>query len=309
MAKLSPQVSALKAAHWKQRLAPHLADGEVIRGFASACHLKPATEGVAFTNARVVGFNTDSASSDGMCVVFAVPADEIVGFDLAPVRLVPTMSVRTPSGLVTFGAFDKTETEFIAYFLEYLQREGVDPAAREGIMQLRDLEEQRRRAESQWEAAQDGVQVFGEPMTAAQWTTIHEHSAAGETPWLVLNSGRAGQLVAFDDRVVLLKKGHPADEAEGVRETTIPYPEITGIEYNCGALSGDIEVLTPDHPECSDRDQWLKLHRDDKVVSYGSTSISNALSFPKPYYRQALPEIDQLRRRITATQERAVSSA
>ncbi|MGV9712087.1 hypothetical protein ACWDTI_15650 [Gordonia sp. NPDC003424] len=309
MAKLSPQVSAVKATHWKQRLAPHLAEGEVIRAFASACRLKPATEGVAFTNARVIGFNTDSASSDGTCVAVSVTADDILGYDLTPVHLVPTISIHASTGMVNLGTFDKAETDFIAYFLESLQQGGVDPAAQAGIDALQEEESVREKSETCWEEAHQSVPVFGEPMTVAQWATVQEHAPAHEVPWLVLNSGRAGQLVAFDDRVVLLKRGYPSDPAGAVHDTTVSFSELIAIEYNCGALTGDLELLTPDHPGCGPRDHWLRTKRDEKTVSYGSTAMPNALSFPKPYYRQALPMIEDLRRRIADTREPGVSGA
>lgn len=302
MAKLSTAVTALKATHWQQRLAPYLVDGESVVAFASAHHLKPTTEGVAFTNARIIGFNTAAALPDDVIAV-SVYADEIESYDLTCVRLVPTLTVHTPSGPRGFGTFEKAECDFIAYFLDTLQDTGIDRAASPGIERLRSNAEFARREEAQRLADRQRVAVFGEPMSESQWQAIEANAPADEHPSLILNAGRYGQLAAYVDRLVVVKKDHASRAADALKVGIIPFSKITGIEYRCGALTGVLEVLTKSYPGTGNPDYWPTAQ---STRPNNPWTQANTLHLPKPYYQQAQEHIEELRRQICGDTASAV---
>lgn len=290
MAKLSTEIPALRATHWRQRLAPHLVDGERIVALASARRLRPTTEGVAITNARVLGFNTAAEPGEDVIAV-SVCADEIEGYDLTSDRLVPTLTVHTPHGPEVFGTFEKTEAKFLAYFLDTLRDNGIDPAAAAGIDGLRRAAELARQAESQRLVDRQHVAVFGEPVTDAQWTAIEAHAPGDEHPWLLLNCGRSGQLAAYDDRVVVLKKDRNISSSD-VQVGEFPLGEITGIDYRCGALTGLLQVHTAEDAEPEHDGFWPAARY---APDHNPWTRTDTLPLPKPYYQGAKAQLDELR--------------
>lgn len=288
MAKLSPAVTALTAFHWHQHLAPHLVDGEMVIAFASAHHLKPTTEGVAFTTARVLGFNTAACPHE--VITLSVCADEIASYDLTSVHLTPTLTIHTPAGTVEFGAFAKEEMDFIAYFLDTLRDAGIDPAVAPAIDLLRESGEHRTESERLAERAR--VVVFGEPMTESQWAAVEECNGFGRLQ-LVVNSGRAGQLAVYDDRIVVVKRDR------GAEHTTLignyPLSEVTDLHYRCGALTGQLEVLTAGYPGAGTDNFWPDALTTGSDRSWTQPHV---LRLPKPYYQQAREQLERIRQQL-----------
>ena len=294
MSKLSPVVSALGAAQWQRCLEPHLLEGETITAFVAVHRLKPTVEGVAITNARILGFNSAAASGRGV-ITMQVAADDIVGAEFIGARLVPTLTLRTVDGPRVFGQFHRDETEFLTYFVESLHSAGVGadvaPALTRWRRQRTEAAERTRRRRAQ----RRRVTVYGEPMTEAQWEAVDEHAGDGDYPWMVLNAGRHGLLAAFDDRVEIRKTGWESGSAAGVHVEVLALADITGIEYRCGALTGCLEFSTTDHPASGTDDFWPCSVQDSEHLS---ALRPNVIRVPTPYYLGARAAIEALRERV-----------
>ncbi|MEP9394926.1 hypothetical protein ABLE94_22075 [Gordonia sp. VNK1] len=292
MSKLSPAISALKAAHWQHCLAPHLLDGEVIVAFVSAHRLKPTVEGVAVTNARVLGFHT-AAPSRRDVITMAVAADEIVDVELVSAHMIPTLTIRTADKAQCFGEFHREEMDFLTYFLDTLRHDGADEAVRPALDQWRS--EARQSADtSSRRRERRRVPVYGEPMTSAQWAAIERSTGSDEYPWMILNCGRHGQLAAFTDRVVIRKAGRTTDLPVGEHLEVIPFADIVDVTYRCGALSGVLEVVTKECPATYAEGFW------PSAVSDHTEALPNVLRVPKAYYQGAQDGIEKLRQHVRA---------
>jgi hypothetical protein len=290
VSKLSPAISALKAAHWQHCLAPHLLDGEVIVAFVSAHRLKPTVEGVAVTNARVLGFHT-AAPSRRDVITMAVAADEIADVELVSAHMVPTLTIRTTGTPLCFGEFHREEMDFLTYFLDTLRHDGVDEAVRPELDRWRSDTQQSAGARAR-RREQRRVPVYGEPMTSAQWVAIERSIGSDEYPWMILNCGRHGQLAAFADRIVIRKTGRTTDLPVGEHLEVIPFTDIVDVTYRCGALSGVLEVATKACPAIYGEGFW------PSVVSDHTEALPNVLRVPKAYYQGAQDSIDKLRQYV-----------
>ncbi|WP_246007727.1 hypothetical protein [Gordonia oryzae] len=294
MGKLSPMVSALGAAQWHRCLEPHVLEGETITAFVAVRRLKPTVEGVAITNARILGFSSAAVSGSGV-ITIQVAADEILGAEFVGPRQVPTLTLRTVNGPRVFGQFHRDEKEFLTYFVESLHCAGVGadvaPALTRWRRQRTEAAERTRRRRAQ----RGRVAVYGEPMTEVQWEAIDEHAGDGDYPWMVLNAGRHGLLAAFGDRVEVRKTGWESGAAAGVHVEVLALTDITGIEYRCGALTGCLEFMTTDHPASVTGDFWPCSVQDS---GHHSVMRPNVIRVPKPYYAGARAAIEALREQV-----------
>ncbi|PRB71337.1 SHOCT domain-containing protein [Arthrobacter sp. MYb213] len=129
----------------------------------------------------------------------------------------------------------------------------------------------------------------------------------GERPWMVLVSFTAGLIAAFDDRLVVIKTGawnsFGAGSFGGERSATIYYSDITGIEYNSGLMMGVLEILTPSYSGSANKDYWKGSTSSFNADANNPFTLSNTLPLDKSDYNKALPEINELRRRIAESKK------
>ncbi|WP_461666726.1 SHOCT domain-containing protein [Gordonia sputi] len=306
MTELSPKIKQKNADKWLRALAQDLFPGEVVWALAGRGRMKPLTDAVAITNGRVIGFWANGRSEEQR-VVLEVSADQIRGFDF-PVKMGNiSLVVMTDDGAISFGGIDKAETDFVQYFINYLWQHGVDPVVTEGARQAADERARQIAAEDEAErasrdlaiatqAARDSVPLFGSAMKDKWWNQADAHAQAGELPWFIVNSGSAGRLYAFEDRLVISKSGGMtgmmAGATGGGRETTFSYADITNIEYNGGFVNGVLEVLTPSYQGLGNHDFWNKDRDRDPY------KLSNCLPLAKATYQQAQPKIKEMQQKI-----------
>lgn len=126
----------------------------------------------------------------------------------------------------------------------------------------------------------------------------------GEEPWLILtSSGGAGTLVAFDDRLAIIKTGGltslMAGSLGGERSATFHFTDITGIEYNSGFVNGVLEVLTPSYLGTTNKDYWRGTNKSRNADSNDPWTLSNCLPLGKFEYNSYLAEIAELKSRVS----------
>jgi hypothetical protein len=301
MTQLSPKVKEKNGAKWCAALAPDLLNGETIWALVSAGRMKPVTSGAAITNARIIGFWHNGESTDKR-IVLEVMAHQIRGVDF-PVKAGSTsMRVMTDQGEVNFGNLHKDEVGFAHYFIDYLWRNGVDPAVAHAIDQRHKSEVAAQLAEHDYLSKRESVKVFGGALKDKWWNDIRGHAHPGELPWFIINSGSAGRLVAFEDRLLISKTGGMtslmAGSFGGGRETTFPYSDITNIEYNGGFANGVLEVLTPSYQGTGNHDYWRSTNKARNTASDDPWTLSNCLPLAKHIYREAQPTLNELHRKI-----------
>lgn len=137
---------------------------------------------------------------------------------------------------------------------------------------------------------------------------IHRQCHGKEQPWLILTSwGGAGTLVAFEDRMVIIKTGaltsFMAGTLGGERTATFHFAHITGIEYNSGFISGVLEILTPSYNGSANRDYWRGSTQSPNADSNNPWTLSNCLPLDKMEYREYLADINELKSRISKSKE------
>lgn len=132
-----------------------------------------------------------------------------------------------------------------------------------------------------------------------------------EQPWLILtSSGGAGTLVAFDDRMVIIKTGgwtsYMAGSLGGERSATFHFTDITGIEYNSGFYSGVLEVLTASYSGSANHDFWRGSGKSRNADADDPWTLSNCLPLTKDEYTEYLPNINELKARISKSKQMTV---
>jgi hypothetical protein len=291
---------------WTAALSAHLYPGETIWALARCNSMRPTMDGIAITNARLLGLATFELGMKGPKVQLRV--DDIVSFDLAKKATGTYLKVSTRSGeTVSFGSINDGETDFVRHYLGYLVTVGL-PAQVENGIQLQQ-EERVLAAETAAAHAQDQadrratVPVVGQPLKQNGWMTLQEHASPGELPWFVLNAGGGrGLLAAFEDRLVIAKTGamtsFMAGSFGGGRITTFPFSDITNIEYNGGIFQGVLEVLTPSYQGTANHDNWRSSNKGRNKAADDPWTLSNCLPLDKAQYKEALPRINEMQRKI-----------
>ena len=133
-------------------------------------------------------------------------------------------------------------------------------------------------------------------------------------PWLILvSSAGAGLLVAWDDRMSIIKTGaltsFMAGSLGGQRTATFHFRDITGLEYNSGIVSGVLEVLTPSYGGTSNKDYWRGSSSSRNANSDDPWTLSNTLPLDKSEYRAAHAQFLELRRRVSEAKAGGGSAA
>jgi hypothetical protein len=146
--------------------------------------------------------------------------------------------------------------------------------------------------------------------TGKGYQAIRSAGRAGERPWLVIHDGLSGALAAFDDRLVIAKTGGwtglMAGAGGGGRVTTIPFTDITGIEYNSGLLNGVLQILTASYSGSANHDYWRGSNKGRNANFGNPHALSNTLPLAKPLHAQAAPHLVELQRRIAQSKQVAV---
>ena len=318
MAQLSPGVKEKKVAKWEQALKADLYEGEVIWAFVAAMRVKPGTDAVAVTNARVIAFNA-SGRPDDVHVRLEVAADEIRGIDMAAKRgFAPKMTVVTDNGEVIFGQLASADAEFARYYVQYLWDNGVDPVVATAIEEQEAVADQEEAAElervahaeaalARMKANRGRVTVIGSAMKDSWWEAIARHSHGDELPWFIINGGQAGRLAAFEDRLLISKTGgmtsFMAGALGGGRETVFPYSEITNIQYNGGMVTGVLEILTPSFKGTGKHDFWRSSNNSKNSVDDDPWKMPNCLPLNKIEYRAAQPLLNEVQQKVIAAKQ------
>jgi hypothetical protein len=132
-----------------------------------------------------------------------------------------------------------------------------------------------------------------------------------DDPWLILSAGSAGVLAAWDDRLAIVKTGGMAGIMAGAmmggRTAVYHFTDITGIEYNSGMLNGVLEVLTPSYSGAANKDFWRGTASGRNADANDPWTLSNTLPLDKFSYRNALPQINELRSRISRAKQPIVT--
>lgn len=297
MAELSPKIKAKNAEKWLQALAPVLLPGETVWAVFGRGRMKPLTNATAVTNARVIGFYAADRASEKR-VPLSLYANEIRGLNF-PVKMGNTsLVVNTAMTEVNFGNLDQSEVDFARHYIDYLARNGIDPAMAEAVNRRNQEYAASQAAEADRIQRRDHVEVFGSPMKDKWWEAVDRHAHDDELPWFIINGGTDGRLFAFEDRLVISKTGgmtgFMAGATGGGRETVFHYTDITNIEYNSGFVNGVLEVLTPSYQGTANHDFW----NSSKNGSRNPHELSNCLPLPKALYQQVQPKLKELQRKV-----------
>ncbi|GAB2657534.1 PH domain-containing protein [Nocardia goodfellowii] len=297
--QLSPKLKEKTADAWNTALSGHLHPGEVVWAFAKTNNLRPLIDGIAVTNARIIGFLSSDVAGKGPKV--AVDADEISGFEVVKkfASKVFVVTSRT-RGEISLGTVPDAEVDFIKYFVHQLASAGYPQQIRAAAFTA-----QAERAQQE-QARQEGrreVRRIGRPLSDKEWEILHSHAAATELPWFVINpGGGTGFLAAFEDRLIIAKVSGMASLMAGSfgggRVTTFSYTDITSIEYNSGMVNGVLEVLTPSYQGTANHDFWRSSHKDRNKASDDPWTLSNCLPLSRPDHKLALPLLVELQRKV-----------
>jgi predicted Zn finger-like uncharacterized protein len=91
-------------------------------------------------------------------------------------------------------------------------------------------------------------------------------------------------IVAFKNRLLVVKPGFMAGVTFGARVTTFLYKDITSIKLNAGQLKGVIEISDPSHPPIPEKDWWsLSTDRDPERISNCFLASKMDLKNFRPY--------------------------
>ena len=148
-----------------------------------------------------------------------------------------------------------------------------------------------------------GATIVGRLPSDKASAAVEQH-AGGESPWFAIGSGDAGVLAAWDDRLIIVKTGGKAAFMAGAtgggRIATFAFHDITGIEYNSGWVTGVLEVLTPSYQGSRNQDYWRGAASNRNNDAGDPWTLSNTLPLGKPFYTEAAPHLEELRKRIGA---------
>ena len=150
----------------------------------------------------------------------------------------------------------------------------------------------------------------GGSLSKAAARAVTELAHGDERPWLILNpAGATGALVAFEDRLAIIKTGaltgFMAGSTFGGRQTVMYFQDITGIEFNAGLLNGVLEILTASYQGTDNKDFWQGTLRSRNANANDPFTLSNTLPMTKSEYRDWQEHVNELRRRISVSKRPA----
>jgi hypothetical protein len=293
---MRPEKAQKKAATAQEGLLP----GEVIWFFGACNNFKPMVESVVLTNLRLVAMS-------GSSIGFAAQYREVSSIE--PDEIKQTVAVTTTNGdSVVLKSVPREDHAAIMHFFNYGR---TTPPPEALVAVLRDQSQAAARAEARRLAAKasswPGTTVKGR-LTSKASQAIARLCYGDESPWVILTSGGgAGVLTGFDDRLAIIKTGaltsFMAGSLGGERSATFHYRDVTGIEFNSGFVNGVLEILTASYSGSANKDFWRGSNKSRNADSNDPWTLSNCLPLPKSEYNEFLPEINELRSRISRAKQ------
>lgn len=284
MTTYGTRISARKGARLLQQVAPALLSGEQVTFVCGCTSLRPPVRFLLVTTHRVIGWSAELA------IEFRYLTPVTVGV----ARGVLTIADARKSH--TFWAVSSGDQPLLIEAVASAQEAlGPDPARTVRAAFDQAAPTPQERAADQVERAGAGrwpdTTVVGNGLNRTVSAAVLELCRPGEDPWLILiGVGKAGLLIAWDDRISLVRPGswtgfakgpaEPGSETTAMAETYRLW-ELAGIEYAAGLLDGTLTFRTH---TADDRDQ-------------------PRMDLTKPEYSMARGHLDELRSRIVAAQE------
>jgi hypothetical protein len=289
--KWKPEKAAKKLAIAKASLL----QGEDVWYLGVCNNLKPLVSEIAVTPLRVVGLLERE-------IKFEARYSEIQS--LATSEQKGTIEiVRQDGRSMTFKQVPKEDVGAIEHYARHGQNTPASPALLEALDNAdAAVAVAAGRVESARNIDWPNTIVRGKPSRKASEAILRQ-CQEDQHPWLILTAaGGAGTLVAFEDRMAIIKTGaltsFMAGTLGGERSATFHYIDITGIEYNSGFLNGVLEVLTPSYQGSANRDFWQGSSQSRNADSNDPWTLSNTLPLTKIEYNDYLTEINELKARI-----------
>lgn len=304
------------------KLAPVLNSGENVRYVGMCINIRPALSHFLITDTRVIGVEQAS-------VRFAHHGSEIERIDYDPVKGRITLAAR---GAEPFTMKSVPQPDFMAIeenFRNLQARTGTSSAPAPAAAPSTPTAAAPPAApappagppvapvaaappSTSTSTVPAGQQHCGGSLSGAAQRAIAEVSHGGETPWLILNpSGATGLLVAFEDRLAIIKTGvltgFMAGSMFGGRQAVIYFVDINGIEFNAGMMNGVLEVLTASYQGSANKDFWQGTLSSRNANANDPFTLSNTLPMLKSEYRDWQEHINELRSRIAAAKRPAAA--
>ncbi len=284
-----------------------LLPGEEVWFWAKCNNFKPSVDAVVITNARVIGFSTITGTK------FVTTFAEIAGTEANEKK--GSYQVDTTSGAsIAFKSVPGEDVPTIEHYVAHGRSAPMPEIVQSALSAKADEEAATAQATSlqkQREAQAKAVswpnsKMVGSAVSSKASQAILQQCHGDEQPWLILGSGTAGVLAAFDDRLAIIKTGAMtgmlAGSMGGGRSGTFHFRDITGIEHNSGMINGVLEILTPSYTGTSTHDFWGSGDKDP-------FKLNNCLPLAKSEYRQVESDIQELRSRVSQAKQPHVVQA
>jgi len=152
--------------------------------------------------------------------------------------------------------------------------------------------------------------LLGKPKVLGK---IESHLVEGEKVLILISSPGAGYLVATENRCLILKVGAwqsaLAGSLGGGRVASFYYPDINGLEYNSGLISGVLEIRTASYESSGNKDFWRGNFSSRNADTNNPFTLSNTFPITRPEYKEAKPLIDKIRQLVSESKSQPSSQA
>lgn len=281
-----------KARRRAQKAQGSLVAGETIWFVGPCNNLRPVTDALVITSARVLGLSGPTISFEARHGTIRT---------VVPDGAKQSITVATDTTSMTFKLVPREDHDRIGQWINYGAT--VTPSAQlvAGLeARAGQIEQHELSTGTSWP---ESTVVVGR-VSAKAGRAVRRVCHSGKAPWLILSpSGATGVLAAFDDRVAIIKTGAMtsmmAGSLGGERTATFHYADITGLEYNSGFMNGVLEILTPSYDGSANKDFWRGSTSSRNANSNDPFTLSNTLPLPKAEYTRALTHINEMRRLIS----------
>lgn len=281
--------------------------GEDIWFFGTCTNVRPNCDSLVLTNTRLLGMMRK-------VITYETALLDIVS--LTPDEKKQTLTISTSDGNpMTFKSVPREDHGPILHFFNHGKAEGAPAQVVEALAAQRSAERgAKARQELAKERAWPNTRVVGSRLTSKASQAILRQCHGSEEPWLILvSSGGAGLLTAFNDRLAIIKTGAMtslmAGSLGGERAATFHYRDVTGIEYNSGFVNGVLEILTPSYSGSANKDFWRGSNKSRNADSNDPWTLSNCLPLTKGEYNKVLDDVNELRSRMSKAKEIQVNVA
>lgn len=296
-------IKEAKGDRFVGRLRGLLLSGEEVLFVAKCNNWRPMCDYLVVTSYRLVGVGAE----ERIKVSFSLADNPDVVLEPDKRHVIVTVQVAS----MTFKQVPKQDFAPLESVLSKARADFTSSTVRKSYDEaLAALDSDEVAAQRHSDRIWDHTRVVGGGFTKKASEAVDRQCLDGEEPWLIMVSSMAGVLAAFDDRLCIIKTGaltsYMAGSFGGERAATFHYRDITGVEYNSGMMSGVLEILTPSYEGTSNRDYWRGTDQSRNANSNDPFTLSNTLPLSKPEYKDLLPEIRELRRRIGASKQSVV---